>query len=678
MAKIYYSTDKVWWNTGNEIKPNREAFNKFRFNEAQNFNISWIDELTINVIVPNNNLCTLIKIEDNIDNITKYFYLLSVNNRTTANQDCTYELDVWLTYLLPYLEAQNNKAIRTIRTLDVQKVSKNINIEPVGVPTGNIVFKRIPFVPNHLGDVDRNGHDFDYPDNDMLPTPGVHTNIYYVFKSRDIFESHGPFTAFIKYTKKKYVLPTYVLIPVLNICGFGFEKHYTYYDVGAASNTTGQTKYPLLNSEHNLRQLAKTSADYTSQGIGDFIGVWVGPNYFRLKDKGLAVPLYQYATSIGQDRYLYSQDIFMHDIAGRGFWVPNYIVDPSATRAFDGVFLAARVSAIPLGMTPLYAETVSNRSDLLEGYQYQNNPDNNLTFFSEFVNFNNAFLYSNGRQTTTTNLALPAGYDAYYNLLAQQRNTLNTSLGLSGLNSMITGASAIPGFIPPEPSTTTNKTTTLREVLNTPQLSSSTRVRNYTTGRRGGRIPNGYTTTKSYTNPTKQILKTTRDLVSTTAAGFSLANPWSAGITLARAGAQFISTLAEQNAYRADLRKSISTAVLNENDAYLNWFLIAKAFVPLKRTTTERIDWQAMMELLAQEIISGAETEPGTSYRFYGVDSQPRLITVSNNMEAYIKVDENTALILQNTWGISYTPIIKEAMLTLLSEGIRVSGGVIQ
>lgn len=85
-----------------------------------------------------------------------------------------------------------------------------------------------------------------------------------------------------------------------------------------------------------------------------------------------------------------------------------------------------------------------------------------------------------------------------------------------------------------------------------------------------------------------------------------------------------------------------------------------------------------MMELLAQEIISGAETEPGTSYRFYGVDSQPRLITVSNNMEAYIKVDENTALILQNTWGISYTPIIKEAMLTLLSEGIRVSGGVIQ
>ena len=42
--------------------------------------------MTISVIVPNNNLCTLLKIEDNIDNITK---LLGMNITfvTTAQTD---------------------------------------------------------------------------------------------------------------------------------------------------------------------------------------------------------------------------------------------------------------------------------------------------------------------------------------------------------------------------------------------------------------------------------------------------------------------------------------------------------------------------------------------------------------------------------------------------------------
>ena len=44
----------------------------------------------------------------------------------------------------------------------------------------------------------------------------------------------------------------------------------------------------------------------------------------------------------------------------------------------------------------------------------------------------------------------------------------------------------------------------------------------------------------------------------------------SAGLGVASAGAQFISTLAQQNAYKADLRIATSSAVLNENDRYLN------------------------------------------------------------------------------------------------------------
>ena len=185
MAKIYYSTQPVWWNTGNEIKPNRAAFNKFTFTPADNFNISWVDEMTISVIVPNNNLCTLLKIEDNIDNITKYFYLLEVVNRTNVNQECVYELDVWLTYLLPYLEStKSTNTIKSIRTLDVSTLANTVNIEPIGVPTGNIGMEN--FYSSYLTNTDANfyrasGKETAFDDL-LKPIPGVSTNVYYVFK----------------------------------------------------------------------------------------------------------------------------------------------------------------------------------------------------------------------------------------------------------------------------------------------------------------------------------------------------------------------------------------------------------------------------------------------------------------------------------------------------------------
>ena len=137
MIKLYHSQQAIWWNTGNEIKPNQAALNKIQFEEATNFNVSWISETEINVIVPTNQTTTLIKIVDDSSTPTdKYFYLVEVLNRTTENHECIYELDVWLTYLLPDLKRR--QSIRTIRTLDVNTLKPTINIEPVGVPTGDI------------------------------------------------------------------------------------------------------------------------------------------------------------------------------------------------------------------------------------------------------------------------------------------------------------------------------------------------------------------------------------------------------------------------------------------------------------------------------------------------------------------------------------------------------------
>ena len=681
MAKIYYSTQPVWWNTGNEIKPNRAAFNKFTFTLAENFNISWVDEMTISVIVPNNNLCTLLKIEDNIDNITKYFYLLEVVNRTSVNQECVYELDVWLTYLLPYLEANKNiQNISTIRTLDVSTLEPTINIEPTGVPTARIITKT--FNPIKTNNMDANifrlnGKETSYFDQ-VVPRPGVSTNIYYVFKSKPTDSVNILISSYYQNTEQ--ILPNYVLVPVLDIgpLGFGITENYTSYaktsgQLGTYVPTPKQAIHQVLNSAYNLNELVRVVADFGGfNGLGDFLGVWVGPNFFRFKNSGIKV-LREMESGPSSSR--------IYDV----YNTTNIMFRPTDQRhnfkSYDAgtdwcTFLALRVSSIPLELTPILNKFEYN--NLLIGLKYQENTNSNVIVNANSVSFNNSFNYSNGLQTTTTNIALPVAHDTYYNLLAAQRNTLNTSLGLSAMNSVLSGLSPLPGLVPPEPRTRTSTKTETRDYQAPMYKTGVDKVRITKPGKRGGEKNMGWKTDYHMMKPKVQKLSKTTNYSSTVSGGFMYGNNFSAGLGVASAGAQFISTLAQQNAYKADLRISTSSAVLNENDRYLNWYKIAATMPVLTKAQTDNKTGDQIKSLLNVEFLSGAETEPGIAYRFYGVDSQPQVVSITDNMEAYLQITDNQALSLQNQWGTSYTPTIKEGMLSLLTEGIRITGEVIK
>ena len=671
MVKLYHTQGPIWWNTGNEVKPNSGALDKFKWKECENFNVSWIDETHIRVIVPTNHTTTMIKIEDDTTTTpVKYFYLAEVLNRTTANHECIYELDIWLTYLKGAIND-----IRSIRTLDVNTLSDTINIEPVGVPTGRIIKEIVPFEATVEADLIRTNAMAETNIPDQRPYPGITTNIYYVFKAKEPIN----YSSLNKIPGVYYVnkIPNYILIPLLNIQGYGLTKEY---DVYYGNNTKHfKMKADVLNSYNNIQILVNKNSEFGTQGLGEFIGIWVGPNYFRIRDKGIGVMMYDFGTSWGYHGVDFppvppqplalSQDILVDcSPASGGGWI---VFNPLQNNR--GTFLALRVDSMPLSMTPL-TNTV-NKSIFLKGLRYQENQDNHLILAADSIAFNQSFNYSNGVETTSININVPIAYDSYYDMLNQQKHTLNTSLALSGVNSAVQGISALTGLVPPEPRTRTSTRTETRDYQGPMYKKGVDKVRLTKPGKRGGEKNMGWKTVNHMAKPKLQKLSKTTNYSSTVSGGFGLGNIFSGAMGAVNAGIQFASTLAQQQAYRADLRTKISAAVLNVNDKYVSWYKIASKIIT---PNIPQADTITFIKNLSYEVFSGPATEPGIDYKFYGVDSQPQNISITDNLEAYLQIDNNTALSLQNDWGNVYTPIIKEAMLTLLEQGIRITGDVIK
>ena len=666
MIKLYHSQQAIWWNTGNEIKPNQAALNKIQFEEATNFNVSWISETEINVIVPTNQTTTLIKIVDDSSTPTdKYFYLVEVLNRTTENHECIYELDVWLTYLLPDLKRR--QSIRTIRTLDVNTLKPTINIEPVGVPTGDIGVENYGFTPNIEEGLRRDDTTKVHPKKDQQPVSGITTNIYYVFKAkatpRSIISDLAPL---IEYSTK---IPNYILVPLLNISGYGFTKSY---NIHYASNDPEVVKGDVLNGYDNIQTLINHNSDFLNQGVGEFLGLWVGPNYFRIVDKGIRVVQQNFGNAwknvSGSSLFaVASQDILVDDGNRDKFMVYN------KSQGNRGTFLALRVDSMPLSMKPL--KDVVNKNIFLKGLRYQENQDNHLITAADSIAFNESFNYSNGVETTTININIPIAYDGYYDMLNQQKNTLNTSLALAGVNSAVQGLGALTGLIPPEPRTRNSTKTETRDYQAPMYTTGVDKTRITERGPRGGMKHMGWKTTKTMQKPKVQKLSKTTNYSSTVKGGFAYGGMFSGALGVVNAGIQFATTLAQQQAYRADLRTKISAAVLNVNDKYVSWYKIASKILPI---TSPNATLETFIGELSYEVFSGPITEPGIDYKFYGVDSQPQNISITDNLEAYLQIDNNTSLSLQNDWGNVYTPIIKEAMLTLLEQGIRITGDKIK
>lgn len=154
-----------------------------------------------------------------------------------------------------------------------------------------------------------------------------------------------------------------------------------------------------------------------------------------------------------------------------------------------GTFLALRVDSMPLSMRPLKDNV--DKNIFLKGLRYQENQDNHLIVAADSIAFNESFNYTNGVETTTININVPIAYDAYYDMLNQQKHTLNTSLALAGVNSAVQGLSALTGLIPPSPRTRYSTRTETRDYQGPRYEVGNTKTRITKAGPRGGTVHMG-------------------------------------------------------------------------------------------------------------------------------------------------------------------------------------------
>lgn len=663
MIKISVSDIRIWWNQGNELKPSKSFFDTVTFRDTPNFNVSWVDEHHINVVSPINEEWGLIKIQDDTDMKfpVKYYYLAEILNKTSINKECIYQLDLWTTYILNL-----DYEVFTTQTLDLNHVPKTINISPTGIATGNVISKSISFDYNYfkadwVNDLIKKTADGEYPIH-----AGVETNIYYVFLSKETKPvSHSDRSEY------KKIKPTnYIAVPVLNWSNSGTVKVYRdVYDATTGDHWQQPLECWVANTSHNLSELVTFQSLFDNNALGKFIGVFVGPNCLRMKNQGTARFLsHKDPHNPFADWYTFSSDILFRPDGFSGQSKPNFISEKGHEQEWHS-FIAFGFDAEGIPLFPL--KTVGMHLEhALGGMKYLGSENNHLMFRSDKVFFNNGFNFTNGVETETINIEIPVSQDEYHNILKAQKERMNTSLALSAGQALLGVVSSLTGMINP-PNTVTKTHTefqTQRVINNGPELHTLNWVRDAD----GKTIKR--TLDKQKGNKIFGDFTTIRDTTRVTNNPTGMKDYIKSGIGVLGAGLQFFSTYANQQAYKRDLRTQLSSSVTNPNEKYAGWCLMAYNQFKARPIGGDLAD---LLSPSAGEFVWGAETDYEYMFNFYGTETAPRKVIIKNVVNDYIKITAIDALNLQRDLSLIVSPEIKAGIITMLSNGVRVSDTVI-
>lgn len=614
--KFYVSNIAIWWNKGIEAKPSFSWFVKNidweEITDTESFTVSWVDETHIKVIIPLSKRNHLIRIEDLNLATNQYYFLVEELNRTNKNIEAIFQLDIWSSYIM---SGEHLSEIRTTKNLDINQVSRYVPIGKQGVPTGEWVKEEVsinfggetPYPLYNAANQPQGRDTLFYPNTPNIPGFELsyewNWNKYHVFKTKKT-----------NWTDTSY--DNYILIPEgakgRPIGGIELPSSKEYMFCEAILNAQGvgiiqQTM--IINSEVVIDKVIEKSKSLPTSGLGDYIGSWIGPNFFRFKPRRQE---FKWDKNGKKQRIVTSNLIFLGgsnvwgDILGLG------LGDQTIYRLTDTTIKVGEGQFKPIDKERTYSlfgiivnekeiETYGinvRRESFSQGLSYLMNENNHL--YNSKLFFNQKFIMANEKDSSEINIQAPNSYDDYSNQLANQRNTLITGQRANVANFVLNSAQSFIGGM--------------------------------------------------------------------TAGGGSLAGGVGASLLgFLKSAVQFQTTRNRYEAYLKDLRTQVSNTYTN----YTDNFVFEKQYTP---TFLHTIFDSNFLNKFGKEVLAGYKINPSKLTQFYGYEDIPRVVTKDyyNNNDCYIKIDELTKLDLDLHLTKRFTPIIKEGIITLLNNGVRV------
>lgn len=400
MINFYKSDQKIWWNKGNEAKPNFKEFNAINWTKLPNFNVNWINELTINVTVSNDNEFDLLKIEDTINNEITYWYLETILNKTNENKKCIFTLDLWTTYILT--KKFDLKRLSTNRYTNFFAPQYNnrrfTKADKIGYPTNNFNFEateKKPFnIDNFLFNPEK-------PNQNQQFWKWQNLTFYYVFTDRhnDNFEGENSIIA----------------IPVL------FDDNFLNINESLSDNDFNKPDFIIKKSSHNmyvanslknLNYFVKNNKFWKDKhNVGEFLGVYQGPNIFRIKNELEAII----------------------KIAGYRFNIENEVILEERQKGNDWSTIGFYCLRIPSAGLEIKNYDYLQYDNLIKKGLNQFNLKENINFAlaANRVFFNNGFVLSTPEQTIELNTEIPFLYNGFYEIWAQQKASRDNSINIA-------------------------------------------------------------------------------------------------------------------------------------------------------------------------------------------------------------------------------------------------------
>lgn len=433
--KWQFSNVDRWWNYGDEFKPNKTEFDQITWN---NFNDSflsassffWNGGLTATAHVAEYLLNRIfrVNVENKQKNPKSYFFYVDSKIETwrPSEKGTVYKVqlhvDVWLTYILQpeiNIEAWSNRFHHKWPGLS-SVLQYNLNNDNNLFDTANARIQKINFFPNR--EVPLISRNQNYNGSNVIFNQKLkyfNTIKYYVFK-----EKKEP--GFIGGDNNV------ILIPVLLDSASYFQKNnleglarvnFAFLMDGVGPD---RVKLFLMNDEQRLLNLVDRRLSYKA-GLGDFVGVFIGPNIFRVS---------------GLINYRVNVD-------GFGDLNISNIVPITAFRVGGRAevmgFYCFRIGSNPAHITVVdkYGEMDNIVNAVKSGLYPLGDPDGWLTTFAENLTFTDKLVYLHKTGIFSRTTELPVYTDSYFAWLAQTKpnrdnaiNVANQQLGMGIVNNL--------------------------------------------------------------------------------------------------------------------------------------------------------------------------------------------------------------------------------------------------